>query len=152
MHWYTVSTSDTLDCFESICPIVQHVENGHSSDVDNFDHCHQPDYVLYVPCCLETSLTDRTHTAVCPPSPSSFDILESSNSQHFVVPRHVVKFIHSSPNSSFVSLFPSLLIMVLILLALVIYVVFLKRMKHRSGSSVKIKVCCLIFSDRLHGY
>ena len=109
-----------------------------TSVTQNLDLCIQPDIVLDVPCSSEIA-SIGFHTAVCLPAPLSCDVLESSNSQHFVVPSHVVKLIHSSVNFSFVSLFCSLWF--LIISVLMIYVVFLKRMKHRSGSSVKIKVC-----------
>ena len=140
-----VSTSDTQDCLDSTCSAMQHVENGYSCDVDNLGLCHQPNNVLAVPSCLEISLTDRAHTAVCPPAPPCCDVFESSsNSQHFVASSHVVKFIHSSSNSSFVSLFRHCSLWFLIISALVSYVVFLKMLKHRSGSSVRIKIYGLV--------
>ena len=138
-----VSASYTQDCLESTCSAMQHVQNGYSCDVDNLVLCHQPSNVLAVPSCLEISSIDRTHTAVCPPASPCCDVFESSSHSRYVVPSHVVKFIHSSPNISFVSLFRHCSLWFLILLALVIYVVFLKRMKHRSGSYVKINVCGL---------
>ena len=134
------STSVTQDFVELPFSVVQHGESNNSCGADNLDLCCQPDDVHDVPSCLEISSLDKIYTATCTLAPPSFDNLESSNSQHDVVPSHVVKFIHSSPNISFVSLFRHCSLCFFILLALVIYVVFLKRMKHRSGSSVKIKI------------
>ena len=72
---------------------------------------------------------------------SAHDVFESSSNP--VVHSHVMKVHYFSANILFVSLFRHCSLWFFILLALVIYVVFLKRMKHRSGSSVKIKVCGL---------
>ena len=143
-----VSASYTLGCLESTCSAMQHVQNGYSCDVDYLDLCHQPSNAHAVPSCLEITSTDRTPTAFCPPAPPCCDVFESSSHSRYVVSSYVVssyvvKFIHSSDNFSFVSLFCYCSLWFLIFLALVIYVVFLKRMKHRSGSSVKIKVCGL---------
>ena len=135
-----VSASDSQVCLESTCSAMQHVENGYPCDLDNLDLCHPPQYVSDVPGCLEIPPTDRNHIAVRLPAPPCCDVFESSHSR-YVVSSYVVKFIHSSDNLSFVSLFHHCSLWFLIFLALVIYVVFLKRMKHRSGSSVKIKVC-----------
>ena len=137
------STSITQDCLESTCSAMQHVENGYSCDVDNLDICHQPNNVLAVPSCIEIFPTDRNHTAVRLPALPCCDVFESSSHSRYVVSSYVVKFIHSSDNFSFVSLFHHCSLWFLSFVALVIYVVFLKRMKHRSGSSVKIKVCGL---------
>ena len=134
------STNDTQDFGESSCSVVQHGESNNSCEADNLDLCIQPDIVFDVPSSSEIA-SIGFHTAVCLPAPLSCDVLESSNSQHFVVPSHVVKLIHSSVNFSFVSLFRHCSLWFLIISVLMIYVVFLKRMKHRSGSSVKIKVC-----------
>ena len=138
-----VSASYTQDCLESTCSAMQHIQNGYSEscDVGNLDLCHQPSNVFAVPSCLEISPTDRTHTTVCPPAPPCYDIFVSSS--NLVVHSHVMKVHYFSANISFASLFRHCSLWFLILLALVIYVVFLKRMKHRSGSSVKIKVCGL---------
>ena len=135
-----VSASYTQDCLESTCSAMQHVQNGYSCDVDNLDLCIQPDIVLYVPCSSEIA-SIGVHTAVCTPAPLGYDIFESSSNP--VVHSHIMKVHYFSANISFVSLFRHCSLWFLILLALVIYVVFLKRMKHRSGSSVKIKVCGL---------
>ena len=135
-----VSASYTQDCLESTCSAMQHVQNGYSCDVDNLDLCIQPDIVLDVPCSSEIA-SIGVHTAVCTPAPLGYDIFESSSNP--VVHSHVMEVHYFSANISFVSLFRHCSLWFLILLALVIYVVFLKRMKHRSGSSVKIKVCGL---------
>ena len=134
------STSITQDLGESSCYVVQHGESNNSCEADNLDLCIQPDIVLDVPCSSEIASIDF-HTAVCTPAPLGYDIFESSSNP--VVHSHVMKVHYFSANISFVSLFRHCSLWFLILLALVIYVVFLKRMKHRSGSSVKIKVCGL---------
>ena len=134
------SASDTQDFGESSCSVVQHGESNNSCEADNLDLCIQPDIVLDVPCSSEIASIDF-HTAVCTPAPLGYDIFESSSNP--VVHSHVMKVHYFSANISFVSLFRHCSLWFLILLALVIYVVFLKRMKHRSGSSVKIKVCGL---------
>ena len=135
-----VSASYTQDCLESTCSAMQHVQNGHSCDVDNLDLCHQPNIVLDVPCSSEIA-SIGVHTAVCTPAPLGYDIFESSSNP--VVHSHVMRVHYFSANISFASIFRHCSLWFLILLALVIYVIFLKRMKHRSGSSVKIKVCGL---------
>ena len=135
-----VSASYTQDCLESTCSAMQHVQNGYSCDVDNLDLCHQPNIVLDVPCSSEIA-SIGVHTAVCTPAPLGYDIFESSSNP--VVHSHVMRVHYFSANISFASLFRHCSLWFLILLALVIYVVFLKRLKHRSGSSVKIKVCGL---------
>ena len=76
------------------------------------------------------------------PVSSCYDILKSSNSHHFVVPSHVMKVKHSRTNIPFVSILGHFSLW-FALSALVFYVVFLKILKHRSGSSVKIKICGL---------
>ena len=134
------SASVTQDFGESSCSIVQHGESNNSCEADNLDLCIQPDIVLDVPCSSEIA-SIGVHTAVCTPAPLGYDIFESSSNP--VVHSHVMKVHYFSANISFVSLFRHCSLWFLILLALVIYVVFLKRMKHRSGSSVKIKVCGL---------
>ena len=135
-----VSTSVTQDFVELSCSVVQHGESNNSCEADNLDLCIQPDIVLDVPCSSEIA-SIGVHTAVCTPAPLGYDIFESSSNP--VVHSHVMKVHYFSANISFVSLFRHCSLWFLILLALVIYVVFLKRMKHRSGSSVKIKVCGL---------
>ena len=134
------SASVTQDFGESSCSVVQHGESNNSCEADNLDLCIQPDIVLDVPCSSEIAFIG-VHTAVCTPAPLGYDIFESSSNP--VVHSHIMKVHYFSANISFVSLFRHCLLWYLILLALVIYVVFLKRMKHRSGSSVKIKVCGL---------
>ena len=134
------STSVTQDFGESSCSVVQHGESNNSCEADNLDLCIQPDIVLDVPCSSEIA-SIGVHTAVCTQAPLGYDIFESSSNP--VVHSHVMKVHYFSANISFVSLFRHCSLWFLILLALVIYVVFLKRMKHRSGSSVKIKVCGL---------
>ena len=134
------SASVTQDFGESSCSVVQHGESNNSCEADNLDLCIQPDIVLDVPCSSEIA-SIGVHTAVCIPAPLGYDIFESSSNP--VVHSHVMKVHYFSANISFVSLFRHCSLWFLILLALVIYVVFLKRMKHRSGSSVKIKVCGL---------
>ena len=120
------SASVTQDFGESSCSVVQHGESNNSCEADNLDLCIQPDIVLDVPCSSEIA-SIGFHTAVCLPATLSCDVLESSNSQHFVVPSHVVKLIHSSVNFSLVSLFCHCSLWFLIISVLVIYVVFLKR-------------------------
>ena len=100
----SVSTSDTQDCIASLCSTTQYVKTNNSCEADNFDLCHQPDYVPDVPCSSEISSINGFHTAVCPPVFYCYDIFESSNSHHFVVPSHVVKVKHSSTNIPFVSI------------------------------------------------
>ena len=134
------SASVTQDFGESSCSVVQHGESNNSCEADNLDLCIQPDIVLDVPCSSEIA-SIGVHTTVCTPAPLGYDIFESSSNP--VVHSHVMKVHYFSANISFVSLFCHCSLWFLILLALVIYVVFLKRMKHRSGSSVKIKVCGL---------
>ena len=134
------SASVTQDFGESSCSVVQHGESNNSCEADNLDLCIQPDIVLDVPCSSEIA-SIGVHTAVCTPAPLGYDIFESSSNP--VAHSHVMKVHYFSANISFVSLFRHCSLWFLILLALVIYVVFLKRMKHRSGSSVKIKVCGL---------
>ena len=134
------SASVTQDFGESSCSVVQHGESNNSCEADNLDLCIQPDIVLDVPCSSEIA-SIGVHTAVCTPVPLGYDIFESSSNP--VVHSHVMKVHYFSANISFVSFFRHCSLWFLILLALVIYVVFLKRMKHRSGSSVKIKVCGL---------
>ena len=136
------STSITQDFGESSCSVVQHGESNNSCEADNLDLCIQPDIVLDVPCSSEIA-SIGVHTSVCTPAHLGYDIFESSFNP--VVHSHVMKVHYFGANISFVSLFRHCSLWFLILLALVIYVVFLKRMKHRSGSSVKIKVCGLEF-------
>ena len=138
----SVSTCDTHDCIESLCSTTQYVKTNNSCEADNFDLCHQPDYVPDIPSTAEISSIDNFHTAVYSPVSSRYDIFESSNSHHVVVPSHVVKVKHSSTNIPFVSILGHFSLW-FALSALVFYVVFLKILKHRSGSSVKIKVCGL---------
>ena len=147
----SVSTCDTQDCVESLCSSTQYVKTNNSCEADNFDLCHQSDYVPDVPCSSEIFSINRFHTAVCPPvlycydifeSSNSHHFVESSNSHHFVVSSHVVKVKHSSTNIPFVSILGHFSLW-FALSALVFYVIFLKILKHRSGSSVKIKVCGL---------
>ena len=134
------SASVTQDFGESSCSVVRHGESNNSCEADNLDLCIQPDIVLDVPCSSEIA-SIGVHTSVCTPAHLGYDIFESSFNP--VVHSHVMKVHYFSANISFVSLFRHCSLWFLILLALVIYVVFLKRMKHRSGSSVKIKVCGL---------
>ena len=134
------SASVTQDFGESSCSVVQHGESNNSCEADNLDLCIQPDIVLNVPCSSEIA-SIGVHTSVCTPAHLGYDIFESSFNP--VVHSHVMKVHYFSANISFVSLFRHCSLWFLIILALVIYVVFLKRMKHRSGSSVKIKVCGL---------
>ena len=134
------SASVTQDFGESSCSVVQHGESNNSCEADNLDLCIHPDIVRDVPCSSEIA-SIGVHTAVCTPAPLGYDIFESPFNP--VVHSHVMKVHYFSANISFVSLFRHCSLWFLILLALVIYVVFLKRMKHRSGSSVKIKVCGL---------
>ena len=136
------SASVTQDFGEYSCSVVQHGESNNSCEADNLDLCIQPDIVLDVPCSSEIA-SIGVHTAVCTPAPLGYDIFESPSNP--VVHSHVMKVHYFSANISFVSLFRHCSLWFLIILALVIYVVFLKRMKHRSGSSVKIKVCGLEF-------
>ena len=131
------SASVTQDFGESSCSVVQHGESNNSCEADNLDLCIQPDIVLDVPCSSEIASIDF-HTAVCTPAPLGYDIFESSSNP--VVHSHVMKVHYFSANISFVSLFSHCSLCFLIISVLVIYVVFLKRMKHRSGSSVKIKI------------
>ena len=164
----SVSTCDTQDCVESLCSSTQYVKTNNSCEADNFDLCHQSDYVPDVPCSSEIFSINRFHTAVCPPVLYCYDIFESSNSHHFVessnshhfvessnshhfvessnshhvVPSHVVKVKHCSTYIPFVSILGHFSLW-FALSALVFYVVFLKILKHRSGSSVKIKICGL---------
>ena len=138
----SVSTCDTQDCIESLCSTTQYVKTNNSCEADNFDLCHQPDYVPDIPSTSEISSIDNFHTAVYSPVSSRYDIFESSNSHHVVVPSHVVKVKHSSTYIPFVSILGHFSLW-FALSALVFYVVFLKILKHRSGSSVKIKVCGL---------
>ena len=137
-----ICTSDTQDCLESLCSTTQYVKTNNSCKADNFDLCYQPDYVPDIPSTSEISSIDNFHTAVYSPVSSCYDIYESSNSHHSVVPSHVVKVKHSSTNIPFVSILGHFSLW-FALSALVFYVVFLKILKHRSGSSVKIKVCGL---------
>ena len=137
-----ICTSDTQDCIESLCSSTQYVRTNNSCEADNFDLCHQPDYVPDIPSTSEISSIDNFHTAVYSPVSSRYDIFESSNSHHVVVPSHFVKVKHSSTYIPFVSILGHFSLW-FTLSALVFYVVFLKLLKHRSGSSVKIKVCCL---------
>ena len=136
------SASVTQDFGESSCSVVQHGESNNSCEADNLDLCIQPDIVLNVPCSSEIA-SIGVHTSVCTPAHLGYDIFESSFNP--VVHSHVMKVHYFSANISFVSLFRHCSLWFLILLAFVIYVVYLKRMKHRSGSSVKIKVCGLEF-------
>ena len=136
------STSDTQDCVESLCSTTQYVKTNNSCEADNFDLCQQSDYVPDVPCSSGIFSINRFHTAVCPPVLYCYDIFKSSNSHHFVVPSHVVKVKHSSTNIPFVSILGHFSLW-FALSALVFYVVFLKILKHRSGSSVKSKICVL---------
>ena len=136
------STSDTQDCVESLWSTIHLFPPNNSCEADNFDLCHQPDYVPDVPCSSEISSINRFHTAVCPPVLYCYDIFESSNSHHVVVPSHVVKVKHSSTYIPFVSILGHFSLW-FALSALVFYVSFLKILKHRSGSSVKIKICGL---------
>ena len=138
----SVSTCDTQDCIESLCSTTQYVKTNNSCEADNFDLCHQPDYVPDIPSTSEISSIDNFHTAVYSPVSSRYDIFESSNSHHVVVPSHVVKVKHSSTYIPFVSILGHFSLW-FALSALVFYVVFLKILKHRSGSSVKIKICGL---------
>ena len=138
----SVSTCDTQDCDESLCSTTQYVKTNNSWEADNFDLCHQSDYVPDVPCTSEISSIDSLHVAVYSPVSSCYDILKSSNSHHFVVPSHVMKVKHSRTNIPFVSILGHFSLW-FALSALVFYVVFLKILKHRSGSSVKIKICGL---------
>ena len=131
-----VCTNDTQDCMESLCSTTQYVKSNNSCDVDILD------IVLDIPSTSEISSIDSLHVAVYSPVSSCDDILESSNSHHFVVPSHVVKVKHSSTNIPFVSISGHFSLW-FAFTALVFYVVFLKILKHRSGSSVKIKVCGL---------
>ena len=137
-----VCTNDTQDCMESLCSTTQYVKTNNSCDVDNLDLSNQPDIVLDIPSTSEISSIDNFHTAGYSPVSSCYDIFESSNSHHSVVPSHVVKVKHSSTNIPFVSILGHFSLW-FALSALVFYVVFLKILKHRSGSSVKIKVCGL---------
>ena len=132
----SVSTSDTQDCIASLCSTTQYVKTNNSCDVDHLD------IVLYIPSTSEIYSIYNFHTAVHFPVSSCYDILKSSNSHHFVVPSHVVKVKHSSTNIPFVSILGHFSLW-FALSALVFYVIFLKILKHRSGSSVKIKVCGL---------
>ena len=138
----SVSTSDTQDCIESLCSTIQYVKTNNSCEADNFDLCHQSDYVPDVPCSSEIFSINRFHTAVCPPVLYCYDIFESSNSHHFVessnshhfvessnshhvvVPSHVVKVKHSSTNIPFVSILGHFSLW-FALSALVFYVIFL---------------------------
>ena len=138
----SVSTSDTQDCIASLCSTTQYVKTNNSCEADNLDLCHQPDYVPDISSTSEISSIDNFHTAVYSPVSSCYDIFKSSNSHHFVVPSHVVKVKHSSTNIPFVSILGHFSLW-FALSALVFYVVFLKILKHRSGSSVKIKICGL---------
>ena len=131
-----VCTNDTQDCMESLCSTTQYVKSNNSCDVDILD------IVLDIPSTSEISSIDSLHVAVYSPVSSCYDILESSNSHHFVVPSHVVKVKYSSTNIPFVSILSHFSLW-FAFTALVFYVVFLKILKHRSGSSVKIKVCGL---------
>ena len=132
----SVSTSDTQDCIASLCSTTQYVKTNNSCDVDHLD------IVLDIPRTSEICSIYNFHTAVHFPVSSCYDILKSSNSHHFVVPSHVVKVKHSSTNIPFVSILGHLSLW-FALSALVFYVIFLKILKHRSGSSVKIKICGL---------
>ena len=131
-----VCTNDTQDCMESLCSTTQYVKSNNSCDVDILD------IVLDIPSTSEISSIDSLHVAVYSPVSSCDDILESSNSHHFVAPSHVVKVKHSSTNIPFVSILSHFSLW-FAFTALVFYVVFLIILKHRSGSSVKIKVCGL---------
>ena len=131
-----VCTNDTQDCMESLCSTTQYVKSNNSCDVDILD------IVLDIPSTSEISSIDSLHVAVYSPVSSCYDILESSNSHYFVVPSHVVKVKYSSTNIPFVSILSHFSLW-FAFTALVFHVVFLKILKHRSGSSVKIKVCGL---------